>query len=71
MNYGLQKATEVMTKADAIAIKQINGEPVMSTLRIAEVTGKEHSDVLKSSRRVFEELELAEGKYSLSYFDAK
>lgn len=66
-NYGITKATEVMTKSDAIAIRQINGEPVMSTLRIAEVTGKNHRDILKTCRNAFEELGIEESKFSLLY----
>jgi len=34
----------------------------MSSLRIAEVTGKEHSEVLKTCRNTFKELELEEGE---------
>jgi len=56
-----------MTKEEAISIKQWNGEVAMSTLRIAEVTGKKHKDVLRDVRKIFAELDLEESKFALLY----
>jgi len=63
----IARVNGAMTKEEAIAIKQWNGEVAMSTLRIAEVTGKDHSDVLKTCRDAFNELGLVEGRFSLNY----
>jgi phage regulator Rha-like protein len=42
----------------------------MSSLEIAKLTGKDHSDVLKDIRRVLTEAEIGEGKFSSIYLDA-
>jgi len=63
----LQPIRRVPTKLEAIASRKWDGEVAMSSLRIAEVTGKEHYDVLKTCKKIFEELELGEGKFALSY----
>jgi phage regulator Rha-like protein len=70
-NKGIVRKDYAMTKEDAIKVKQWNGEIAMSTLRIAEVTGKDHYDILKTCRKIFIELELGEGKYSLSYINGQ
>ena len=57
----------IVTKKEAIAIHETFGEPTMSSLRIAEVTGKDHSDVLKTIRTIFSECEIGEGKFTSSY----
>lgn len=66
MNIELFK-DRTLTKQEAITIKQYRNEPAMSTLRIAEVTGKNHRDVLKDTRKIFTELEIEESRYSLLY----
>ena len=58
-----------LTKLEAIAIKEIDGKPTMSSLRIAEVTGKEHGDVLKSIDSIFLECEIGQGKFTSTYID--
>jgi Rha family phage regulatory protein len=57
----------IITKKEAIAIREINGQPTMSSLRIAEVTGKDHKDVLRSIRNIFSECEIGESKFASSY----
>jgi phage regulator Rha-like protein len=47
---------EKITKAGAITPTTLNGLPGMSTLEIAEITGKRHDRVLKDSRKMLEEL---------------
>lgn len=41
----------------------------MSTLEIAELTGKRHADVMRDLRKILSELDLAERKFASSYFD--
>ena len=60
-----------ITKQQAITIKEIDGQPTMSSLRISEVTGKEHKDVLKSIRSVFKECEIGESKFASSYLSSQ
>ncbi|MBV7546525.1 Rha family transcriptional regulator [Pseudomonas sp. PDM26] len=47
---------EKITKAGAIAPTTLNGLPGMSSLEIAEITGKRHDRVLKDTRKMLEEL---------------
>lgn len=42
-------------------------QPTMSSLQIAEITGKPHNDVLKDIRRILEEAEIDAGKFSHVY----
>ena len=60
---------EILTKLDAIAIRKINGNPTMSSLRIAEVTGKEHSKVTRDIEKILNEAEIASAKFGVSYLD--
>lgn len=43
----------------------------MSSLEIAELTGKPHNDVLKDIRRILAEAEIGEGEFSRSYLSAQ
>ena len=47
---------EEITKAGAITPTTLNGLPGMSSLEIAEITGKRHDRVLKDARKMLEEL---------------
>ena len=47
---------EKITKAGAITPTTLNGFPGMSSLEIAEITGKRHDRVLKDARKMLEEL---------------
>ena len=49
---------EKITKAGAITPTTLNGLPAMSSLEIAEITGKRHDRVLKDARKMLEELGL-------------
>lgn len=49
---------DIITKKDAILIHEIDGNPTMSSLRIAEVTGKRHSDVVSDIERILKEAEI-------------
>ena len=49
---------EKITKAGAITPTTLNGFPGMSSLEIAEITGKRHDRVLKDARKMLEELGL-------------
>ncbi len=49
---------DIITKKDAIAIHENNGQPAMTSLRISEVTGKRHSDVVSDIERILEEAEI-------------
>lgn len=49
---------EKITKAGAITPTTLNGLPAMSSLEIAEITGKRHDRVLKDTRKMLEELGL-------------
>ena len=49
---------EKITKAGAITPTTLNGLPGMSSLEIAEITGKRHDRVLKDARKMLEELGL-------------
>lgn len=42
-------------------------EPTMSSLQIAEITGKPHNDILKDIRRILDEAEIDAGKFSHVY----
>lgn len=50
---------------------KVSGSQTMSSREIAELTGKEHSDVLKDIRRILEEAEIGEGKFSGTYTDVQ
>jgi phage regulator Rha-like protein len=43
----------------------------MSSLEIAELTGKDHADVLKDIRRILAEAEIGDGKFSGSYLSSQ
>lgn len=47
---------EKIAKAGAITPTSLNGLPAMSSLEIAEITGKRHDRVLKDARKMLEEL---------------
>lgn len=49
---------EKITMAGAITPTTLNGLPGMSSLEIAEITGKRHDRVLKDTRKMLEELGL-------------
>ena len=49
---------EKITKPGAITPTTLNGLPGMSSLEIAEITGKRHDRVLKDARKMLEELGL-------------
>lgn len=49
---------ESISKAGAISPTTLNGLPGMSSLEIAEITGKRHGRVLKDTRKMLEELGL-------------
>jgi Rha family phage regulatory protein len=57
----------INTKQQATIIKEINGEPTMSSLRIAEVTGKKHFHIIRDIEVIFEELEIGASKFEGSY----
>ena len=42
----------------------------MSSLEIAELTGKDHKDVLRDIRVVLEQAEIDESKFALTYKDS-
>ncbi len=46
----------VLSKESAIAIREYNGEVAMSSLRIAEITGKTHRNVLRDVDKVISQL---------------
>jgi len=43
----------------------------MSSKEIAELTGKDHADVLKDIRRILEQAEIDAGRFSGIYLDAR
>jgi len=45
----------------------LESKPTMSSLEIANLTGKDHSDVLKDIRRILTEAEIGDGQFSASY----
>ena len=47
-----------------------NIAPAMSSLQIADITGKPHNDILKDIRRILEEAEIGVGEFSRTYTDA-
>ena len=49
---------EKITKAGATIPTTLNGLPGMSSLEIADITGKRHDRVLKDARKMLEELGL-------------
>jgi phage regulator Rha-like protein len=62
MNTSTTKAATVfesITKAGSVAPTTLNGLPGMSSLEIAEITGKDHSRVLKDVRKMLKELALS------------
>jgi phage regulator Rha-like protein len=46
-------------------------EQTMSSREIAELTGKDHADVLKDIRRILEEAEIEDGKFSGIYLSRR
>ena len=58
---------ELITKEQAIAIRESNGQPTMSSLRIAEVTGKRHPDVVRDIKSVLSECEIDVSKFAHTY----
>jgi Rha family phage regulatory protein len=48
-------------------LAKISASQTMSSLEIAALTGKEHSDVLKDIRRILEEAEIGLGGFTSSY----
>ena len=56
-----------MSKQEATSIKEINGEPAMSSLRISEIIGKKHFHVVEDIEETFKELEIGVSKFGLSY----
>lgn len=49
---------EKITKAGAIAPTTLNGLPGMSSLEIAEITGKKHLHILRDIRKMFDALKI-------------
>lgn len=47
---------EKITKAEAMIPTTLNGLPGMSSLEIAEITGKRHDRILKDARKMLDEL---------------
>jgi Rha family phage regulatory protein len=47
------------------------GQPTISSLEIAHITGKQHNGVLKDIRRIFAEAEIGLGQFSQSYRNAQ
>lgn len=60
---------DLITKEQAIDIHNIDGEPTMSSLRIAEVTGKQHNHVRRDIEKVFSECEIDTSKFGHIYLD--
>ena len=58
---------KVLTLEEATSIREINGEPVMSSLRISEVTNKQHKHVIRDIEVIFKELEIEDSKFEVSY----
>ena len=52
------KNNNVTTKQQAIAIREIDGQPTMSSLRIAEVTGKAHDKVTTDCESALKALDI-------------
>ena len=57
----------LITKQDALTIREINGEPTISSLRIAEVTNKRHDNVKRDIENMFKELNIDATKFSGTY----
>ena len=68
-NKGFLLNKNAITKQQAIAIREIDGQPTMSSLRIAEVTGKSHGAVLKSIDAIFLECGIGQAKFDSTYID--
>lgn len=49
---------ENISKAGAVSATTLNGLPGMSSLEVAEITGKRHDHVLRDIRKMLNELEL-------------
>jgi Rha family phage regulatory protein len=49
----------------------LNSASTMSSREIAELTGKNHADVMRDIRKVFEEVEIGESKFACTYLDSQ
>lgn len=65
------KKKNIPLREEATNIKLIKGEIMVSSLRIAEIVGKEHSVVLKSIRQVFFDADIDERKFVSSYLSSR
>ena len=54
-----------------VAIATLDNILTMSSVEIAELTGKEHKNVLRDIRKMLEELELGELSFERSYLSAQ
>ena len=64
---------ENISKAGAVSSTTLNGLPGMSSLEIAEITGKRHDHVLRDIRKMLNELELINAPKSgeVKFVDAR
>jgi len=61
---------KVLSKEEATNVKVANGVNVMSSLRIAEITGRRHSHVARDTKEVLEDIGVDASKFEYSYLDS-
>ena len=58
---------KVLTKQEATELKEYKGSKCITSLKVADITGKDHSNVLRDIRDMLKELDKTEGTFTLDY----
>ena len=68
----IEAAPEIPSAAVVpISAAAADGIPAISSLEIARITGKNHADVMRDIRTVFEQAEISLSKFASSYFNTR